>query len=89
MVNAWRTMVAWWVIELLDRHRYNTSQNKDIDEKGDRQHRAGWLKLVERQYVNQEVVGSSPAPVNFSLFEPKLINTFTQSVSLVVYYLIK
>ncbi len=30
-------------------------------------------QLVEHQRINLEVAGSSPAPVNFSLFNPKLL----------------
>ena len=49
---------------------------------------ANVAQLVEPRHVNPEVAGSSPALVNFSLVHPNLSKICTQSVSLVVYYMI-
>ena len=44
--------------------------------------------VVERRHVSPEVAGSDPALVNFSLFIQNYLKICTQSVSLVVYYMI-
>ena len=51
--------------------------------------RTDGVTLVERRHVNPEgVAGSNPALVNLSLFIQHLSKKCTQSVSLVVYYMI-
>ncbi len=46
--------------------------------------------MVERRYVYPEVVSSSPAPVNFSLFKPKLFTIYSVSFTggLLLYFFV-
>ena len=54
--------------------------------KGDCKHRARWLNRQSNWHVNPEVFGSTPALVNFCLFNLKSFKTYP--VSFPVYYFV-